>query len=67
METRTYRVPGVHCGHCQATVTEELEAVHGVESVGVDLNIKVVTVTGEALDDRALRAAIDRAGYEVEA
>jgi copper chaperone CopZ len=57
----------VHCGHCQAAVTEELEAVRGVESVGLDLNTKVVTVTGEALDDRALRAAIESAGYEVEA
>jgi copper chaperone len=67
VKTTTYRVPGMHCGHCQAAVTEELEAVPGVESVHVDLDSKLVTVTGEALDDTALRTAIGEAGYEVAA
>ena len=63
-ETTTYSVPGMHCGHCKAAVTRELEAVPGVEAVDVDLDTKRVTVTGSALDDRALRDAIDEAGYE---
>jgi copper chaperone CopZ len=67
METRVYTVPGMHCRHCQEAVTEELEGVPGVESVQVDLDSKVVTVTGDALDDGALRAAIGEAGYEVAA
>ncbi|HEV2712665.1 MAG TPA: heavy-metal-associated domain-containing protein [Gaiellaceae bacterium] len=67
METKTYTVPGMHCRHCVAAVTEELEALQGVESVHVDLHTKLVAVTGEALDDRALRAAIGDAGYEVAA
>ena len=67
METRIYSVPGMHCGHCQAAVTEELVGVPGVESVEVDLDSKLVTVTGEALDDGALRTAIGDAGYEVAA
>ncbi|HEV3479154.1 MAG TPA: heavy-metal-associated domain-containing protein [Gaiellaceae bacterium] len=67
METKTYTVPGMHCGHCQAAVTEELEAVEGVETVVVDLTTKRVTVTGEALDDRALRGAIAEAGFDVAA
>jgi copper chaperone len=66
-ETKTYRVPGMHCGHCKAAVSEELAAVPGVAEVEVDLDAKLVTVTGEALDDIALRAAIDEAGYEVAA
>ena len=66
-ETTTYSVPGMHCGHCKAAVTQELEAVAGVESVDVDLDSKRVTVTGLKLDDAALRAAIDEAGYEVAA
>ena len=66
-ETTTYTVPGMHCGHCQAAVARELEAVEGVESVDVDLESKRVTVTGAGLDDAALRAAIDEAGYEVAA
>lgn len=65
-ETITYRVPGMSCSHCEAAVTAELSAVAGVGSVDVDLETKVVTVSGEALDDAALRAAIDDAGYEAE-
>ena len=63
-EIVTYRVPGVHCDHCKAAVTDELSAVEGVESVDVDLETKLVVVRGERLDDATLRAAIDEAGYE---
>jgi copper chaperone len=66
-ETTTYTVPGIHCDHCKAAVSRELEAVAGVESVAVDLENKLVSVTGSDLDDTALRAAIDEAGYEVAA
>ncbi len=61
----TYRVPGMHCGHCKTDVTEELEAVEGVEDVAVDLEAKTVSVTGDQVDDAAIRAAIDEAGYTV--
>ena len=66
METRTYSVPGVHCGHCKAAVTRELEGVNGVLTVDVDLETKLVTVGGERLDEAALVAAIDEAGYDAE-
>ncbi len=66
METRIYSVPGMHCGHCKAAVTGELEGVSGVASVDVDLETKLVTVRGEGLDDAALVAAIDEAGYDAE-
>ena len=64
-QTITYAVPGIHCGHCEAAVKHETSGVPGVESVHVDLDAKLVTITGERLDDGALRAAIDEAGYEV--
>ena len=63
----TYLVPGMHCGHCTAAVTAELEGVDGVQSVDVDLEAKLVTVRGEGLDHTVLLAAIDQAGYEAEA
>ena len=63
-DTITYRVPGMTCNHCKAAVTEELSGVSGVESVAVDLDTKLVDVSGETLDDSALRAAIVQAGYE---
>jgi copper chaperone CopZ len=63
-ETRTFSVPAMHCAHCERAVREEVAAVRGVSSVEVDLETKLVTVTGEALDDNAVRAAIEEAGYE---
>ncbi len=64
METRLYVVPGMHCGHCVAAVEEEVSSVAGVESVTVDLETKRVEVAGAALEDAAIRAAIEEAGYE---
>jgi copper chaperone len=66
MSELTYRVPAMHCGHCKAAVAEEVGAVAGVESIEVDLDTKLVTVRGAALDDAAIRAAIDEAGYQAE-
>jgi len=63
-ETKTYSVPGMHCGHCKASVTEELQAVVGVEQVEVDLDTKLVTVSGVGLEEARLRGAIEEAGYE---
>ncbi len=60
----TYTVPGMTCGHCEASVKQELSAVPGVRAVDVDLKTKLVTVSGAPLDDVALRAAIGEAGYE---
>jgi copper chaperone len=48
----------------RARCRDELAALPGVERVDVDLETKLVVVTGTNLDDRALRAAIEEAGYE---
>jgi copper chaperone len=63
-QTVTYSVPAMHCANCERAVREEVAAVAGVSSVDVDLETKLVKVTGDALDDTALRAAIEEAGYE---
>jgi copper chaperone len=64
-EQFTYSVPGVSCGHCRAAITAEVAMVSGVASVDVDLDARRVTVAGEHLDDGAIRAAIDEAGYDI--
>ncbi|MGZ4399845.1 MAG: heavy-metal-associated domain-containing protein [Gaiellaceae bacterium] len=64
MISATYSVPGMHCQHCKRAVEQELGHVPGVRSVTVDLETKIVMVEGADLDDGALRAAIDEAGYE---
>jgi copper chaperone len=63
-ETVTYTVPAIHCAHCATSIREEVYEVEGVEDVAVDLDTKLVTVSGRDLDDAALRAAIEEAGYE---
>jgi copper chaperone len=63
-ETRTYAVPGISCGHCQAAIEGELAKVADVDAVTVDLDAKTVAVSGSASED-AVRAAIDDAGYDV--
>ena len=63
-ETVTYRVPAIHCAHCEMSIREEVSEVEGVDQVAIDLHSKLVTVTGRRLDDAALRAAIVEAGYE---
>ncbi len=64
MSEITYTVPDMSCGHCKQAVSAELREVAGVDAVDVDLDTKLVTVRGHDLDDAALRAAIDEAGYE---
>jgi copper chaperone len=64
MSELTYTVAGMSCSHCEHAVGGELLAVEGVESVDVDLATKLVVVRGVTLDDEALRAAIEGAGYQ---
>ncbi|MCP3937487.1 MAG: heavy-metal-associated domain-containing protein [Actinomycetia bacterium] len=64
MSTATvYDVPDMSCDHCVASITKEVSAVSGVESVDVNLATKSVTVVGGSGD--AIVAAIDEAGFDV--
>jgi copper chaperone len=65
-ETRTYLVEGMSCDHCKVAIAGEVERVAGVESVGVDLDTKLVRVAGEGVDEAAVVGAIDDAGYDAE-
>ena len=63
MSTRTYSVEGMSCEHCVSAITGEVGKVAGIDDVAVDLDAKTVTVTGQTVDDAAVRAAVDEAGY----
>jgi copper chaperone len=65
MQTLTYSVPGVSCGHCRTAITDEVTRLGGVAAVDVDLERKLVSVTGAEIDDGAIRDAIDEAGYDI--
>jgi copper chaperone CopZ len=60
----TYLVEGMSCEHCRVAITEEVGGVAGVDAVDVDLATKLVHVHGSGLEDAAVRAAIDDAGYD---
>jgi len=64
MSTSTWTVTGMTCGHCVASVTEEISELDGVEDVTVALNTGTVTVTSSRPLDRAdVQAAVEEAGY----
>ena len=65
MTDTTYTVTGMTCSHCADAVTSEVSEVPGVSSVDVTVETGTVVVHGENVDDQAVRAAIDEAGYEV--
>jgi copper chaperone len=64
--TLTYSTPGISCDHCVTAITTEVGRIDGVSNVDVDLEAKRVTVTGDHLDDGAVRGAIDEAGYDAD-
>ncbi|MEJ7561352.1 MAG: cation transporter [Ilumatobacteraceae bacterium] len=64
--TTTYTVTGMTCGHCVAAVTAEVGTLDGVVGVDVDLASGQMTVTSSRpVDDDAIAAAVDEAGYAV--
>ena len=66
MQTKTYTVTGMTCAHCVNSVGAEIKQIPGVTDVQVDLAGGVVTViSGQPLDDAAVAAAVDEAGYEL--
>jgi copper chaperone len=65
-QTRTYIVTGMTCGHCVASVTEEVGEISGVDDVEVVLETGALTVTSSRpLEDAAVRAAVEEAGYRL--
>ena len=64
MSTSEFKVTGMTCGHCEASVREEVSLVPGVEGVQVSFQTGTLVVTGtSAVDDAQVLAAVDEAGY----
>lgn len=65
MNTIEYTVTGMTCGHCEAAVREEVTEVAGVTAAKVDREAGLLTInTDTAVDDAAVIAAVEEAGYE---
>jgi copper chaperone CopZ len=64
--TTVYRVTGMSCGHCEGSVSAEISEIPGVSSVkAVAATGEVTVVSAAPLDDEAVRAAVDEAGFEL--
>ena len=64
--TKTLKVEGMMCPHCEARVKKALEALPGVESAAADHTAGTAVVTLSApVEDGALRAAVEAQDYKV--
>jgi len=64
--TSTYTVTGMTCGHCVASVAEEVRELPGVEQVDVVLETGALTITSSApIEQDVVRGAVEEAGYEL--
>lgn len=64
--TKTLKIEGMMCGHCEAHVKGALEALDGVTEAQVshETGTAVVTLSHEVADD-TLKAAVEAQGYKV--
>ena len=67
--TQEFFVTGMTCGHCVASVKEEVGAVDGISAVEVVLkkggSSRVTVSSTSAVDEGAVRSAVEEAGYQL--
>ena len=64
--TAEYTVTGMTCGHCVASVTEEVQEIDGVTDVQVDLSSGAVRViSDQPVPEDRVKAAVEEAGYQL--
>ena len=64
MATSEYQVTGMTCGHCEMSIREEVSQIPGVDEIQVSAQTGTLVVSStSALDDAAVLAAVDEAGY----
>lgn len=65
----TLNIDGMTCGHCVASVTEELTAIEGVTTVDIDLNAGGISTarieSSGPISEATLSEAVAEAGYTV--
>lgn len=58
-------VKGMMCGHCEKHVKEALEAIEGITSATASHEKAEVAIeTSKEVDESAIKAAVEKAGYE---
>lgn len=67
MESKTFKVPGISCGHCVHTIKTEVSDIPGVERVEADAATKMVTVAWNTPADwEKIRATLVEINYPPE-
>ena len=66
MATTEYQVTGMSCGHCENSIRSEVGQIAGVTNIEVSSATGHLSVTtaDTAVDDAAVLAAVEEAGYE---
>ncbi len=65
MSKSDYQVTGMTCGHCEIAIREEVGEIAGVEKLDVSAKTgRLVVTSSTGVDDRAVLAAVDEAGYQ---
>ncbi len=62
-KSTTYRVEGMTCSHCKASVENNLKKLDGITSVTATPAINTVEVTGTNLDEKKIEDTINGLGY----
>lgn len=67
MEQLTLRIDGMHCGSCVARIEKALKRADGVTDASVNFAMReaIVDVDDAKARERAVREAVERAGYDV--
>ncbi len=66
MTQRTYSIPNISCGHCVATITNELKEMEGVKQINGDPQAKTINLELESpATDEQIRAKLEAIGYPV--
>ncbi|AVL99466.1 heavy metal transporter [Gordonia iterans] len=64
MASSEYKVTGMTCGHCEASVREEVGEITGVQGIQVSAQTGTLVVTADQpVDDAAVLSAVEEAGY----
>jgi copper chaperone CopZ len=64
MSTSEFQVTGMTCGHCEMSIREEVGQLPNIDGIDVSAQTGRLVVTSSApVDEAAVLAAVDEAGY----
>lgn len=68
MESKTFTVPNISCGHCKMRIEKTLNGLDGISSASADVKTKAVSVEWDEskLGWNEIKAALDKVGYPPE-